>query len=966
MGRAISGQRSAVSQRPSAIGLLAVLVLVCWPGAVHAAQDAQQQLFERVFGDRVKLDPAIVAKVKALPAEKRLFRDTNGDGRNDEVWFIDTQVRHSAKLRPILVRAIDEDGDLDKDGGPDLDSDLFIVDWHADGKVDVVLDYQDNDGDNDVDEMAFYFYMPQHPYFGKDVLRVWWGSDDGDDNLLWYDQDYTYYQDLCQYRCHFSGDESFVAFGLTKDSDHWVSAFENPFLFYDPDGDRCSEVVLRIEGLDDQVRAIRYSFDADDDAYGRRTHDYDFSITAVTEKDKPVKLPGNLTRSMKLRGIPTQAWLKREDAQQLVTQAQWFKACLTWDEMNANTEENVTKDPHERWEGIIAHPSQDFPQVGGPPCSALNKRNEISLKPISPMRLYHDPTDHRLHLKGAGEGWLDVDFDFDGKVDARYTWLDENQDGLFDRRRLDVDADGTVDFDWPMKSDGARDVELDFHKIVDTYKPELDRVLADSQAFIDAAKTLRPGKSSLAEPVATFFLHKLESWMPETGLGAYMCKSPAGARFYVDLVRDRVLFELKRDFGQSPHWSKLEQAYAAGDYRQAASLIAGLAPKPEEIAKSAMPGAASTAIRFGPYAARIPVLIDNTGGPPRLDWPVAIPLKQIKAVASDFIPACAVVAPDRRIGWREVPHQVDAIDPSVGDEMSFLVDVPANAAVTYYIYYTASGGPVRAFPRKTGTAEDWVPPNIGWENTRVAYRSYWGQFDFFGKKIERLIYDDIGSKAYHGEVEWGIDALHVGEASGIGGLTLYQGDKAYLVQNPAGKGNVKFVKRQLVKGPVRAAAEVTATNVLPDQPDLAVRILSIIYAERLESEVRVSLSRSDAGLRLAPGLVKLPRERAFADKDTGCMGSWGFQQEVIGDIGMAVIAPPSQVADFVELPSEHRVRCRLTENGQLTYWIWGDWRRGRQHPIAPTIDNWRTEVKELAESLNQGLKVSLSQPESIR
>ncbi|NMC82196.1 MAG: hypothetical protein GYA63_05005, partial [Armatimonadetes bacterium] len=205
------------------------------------------------------------AKVKAGKPGERFLVDRNGDGKNDEVWYIDNAMKGGifnpsvvASVQPLLVRAIDEDGDLDSYKGPDLDSDLYVADYRADGTIDAVLDYADMDADNDVDEMAFYFYMKHHPFFGDGVLRVWWGRDDGDDNLLWYDVNYNYDQGMCQYRCHFSGDESFVAFGMLLDSTQWLSAFENPFLFYDPDHDNCSEVVLRIEGQANQVRAIRY------------------------------------------------------------------------------------------------------------------------------------------------------------------------------------------------------------------------------------------------------------------------------------------------------------------------------------------------------------------------------------------------------------------------------------------------------------------------------------------------------------------------------------------------------------------------------------------------------------------------------------------------------------------------------------------------------------------------------------
>ena len=78
--------------------------------------------------------------------------------------------------------------------------------------------------------------------------------------------------------------------------------------------------------------------------------------------------------------------------------------------------------------------------------------------------------------------------------------------------------------------------------------------------------------------------------------------------------------------------------------------------------------------------------------------------------------------------------------------------------------------------------------------------------------FEHLLYPRIKGVAYHKEQTWGIDALHVGKTSGIGGLTLYAGDHPHLVQNPAGKGSVQFAKRMLTSGPVRAAVGRAATR----------------------------------------------------------------------------------------------------------------------------------------------------------
>src|SRR4051794_19830077 len=102
--------------------VIAILPLTVVPGQqVHR----DQELFRRIFGDEVcRFDPAAVAKLKTTPPGTRLKFDTNGDGRTDTIYFIDTDSKHDATLGPIVVKAIDRDGDMDQDGGPDLDSDL--------------------------------------------------------------------------------------------------------------------------------------------------------------------------------------------------------------------------------------------------------------------------------------------------------------------------------------------------------------------------------------------------------------------------------------------------------------------------------------------------------------------------------------------------------------------------------------------------------------------------------------------------------------------------------------------------------------------------------------------------------------------------------------------------------------------------------------------------------------------------
>ena len=930
--------------------------------------DVKHQLLERAFGHATQLDPATIEKVKALPPGERLWIDTDGDGTNDEVWYIDAALRHRPQTTLLLVRAVDEDGDLDEHKGPDLDSDLYVGDWGADGTVDAIVDYQDNDGDDDVDEMGIFWYAEKFPGIDRPAILVFWSRDDGDDNLLWYDIALTYRQHACQYRSHFNGDEVFATFALPADLDHWVPLHENPFVFYDPDGDGVSEVVMRWAGFTDAIKTLRYSFDADDDAGGERVHDYDFSITALAPSGSEADLtvPDEFTTSATLRGIPTKRFLDPKHAESFAARAPWAKTLLTWDEMNANTAGDLEYDPNERWEGVINNGSENFPRVGAPASSPFNKRNEVCLDPTAPLKLYYDPTDRRLHLKGATEGWLEIDYDLDGEADARVACLDDDKDGVFDRRRLDLDLDGEVDFDWKMNGSGAREFDLEFEAISTFYKQLLASVLSDSQEFIDVARlalSLPSGEPTI-DPAERFFLTELESRVTPKGrlypvrrIGKQMRKTPAAARLYVDLVRDRLLLSLKQQFGQKPAWQRIESLYAAGDYTGAAEIVAQ-----EFLPSDVRPNPKV----FRAFTHRVPILIDNTGGPLREHWPVTIRLADIQAVAADFNQQnCAVVAPDRWLDWRQVPHQIDELDAEVGPQLSFLIEAGPEASATWYVYYAPTGKSDEVFAPNTDTIDDWYPPNIGWESDRIAYRTYWGQFDFFGKMGNGLVFDGFEDKAYHDEKEWGIDALLVGASSGLGGLTLYLDDRAYPVQNHNGTSDMTFETRVLASGPVRSAVEIVARNVVPTRPEPAVRTRCLIYAERQETEIRVSVDNDGREVVIAPGFVKLARETTFDRSRDGYFGSWGLQSPVIGEIGMGLIAPPKTFEAVADEPSERRIKYRTTDGGKFRYWLIADWRRGRQFPVAPTAEDWRKQLHDLSKLLLNEPGIAIGAPESV-
>ncbi|MEN6362677.1 MAG: hypothetical protein ABFC90_08560, partial [Bacteroidales bacterium] len=285
-----SFNKNHVRQTPTYILMVFALLLATNIYAQDEEKIAKQKAFEQVFGDAVKLDSVMVQKVKADPSGKRYYVDKNGDGKPEEVWFIDVDPRHNERNRPMLVKVIDEDGDLEMGKEPDRYGDLWIADWNADGSVDAVIGYEDLDKDHDVDQMGMYAYEKKNQFCNyKDVLGVIWATDDSDDNLLLYDSDYTYYQSPCQDHSHFGGNEGNIAFYLESGSNKWVPYFENPFLFYDSDNDGVTEEVIRIEGKNELVKFLRWSFNVDPVIGKQRS--YDASVVALAtgwtqEKDR--------------------------------------------------------------------------------------------------------------------------------------------------------------------------------------------------------------------------------------------------------------------------------------------------------------------------------------------------------------------------------------------------------------------------------------------------------------------------------------------------------------------------------------------------------------------------------------------------------------------------------------------------------------------------------------------------------
>ncbi|MFC1558500.1 hypothetical protein ACFL40_04005 [candidate division KSB1 bacterium] len=592
--------------------LFNILLFTFWSTSLFA--QTNNKIFSKLLGSRVQTDKNIIAQLLKAEPGKKIFADSDNDGKNDILYMIDTDKRHEDKFKPILVKIVDEDGDMHLTGEGDLDSDLYIADWYADGIVDRIIDYVDLDHDNDQDEQVQYFwsdstvtskyrrvwYRPNLPkiYPGKNYF-ICWARDVGDDNRLWWQINYDYVQTLTQWNSDYNGDETLVnKFFYDYKEDKIIPFGEIKFSFYDLDDDKYSEAALRFGGKSLNLDNLRYSYDIDNDVGITSVHDYDFSITCVG----PIVIPEEKTVKVKIRNYTTEPVVQWKYMREVAEAGKWKKAHLTWDENDNNIADPVLSRIdsvcNERWEGVINHQSEFMKRVGGPSCGIYNKRNEVDMDYSGKMQFYYSPVDQRLHLYGAEVGWIKVDYNYDHKVDM-FVWMEDNdKDGFFDTWKYDVNGDclgkehdklryGSV---WKyevegdelyervvhVKDDDMQIIPFDYWTIHNRYISSLSRITKANQDIITIIKKLLSNYEQNFEigPVECYFNSSLVNYRKDYQIGEKIKKSIEGKRYYNDVIRERYWDRLvNSSFKDNPYYKEINDSYNKGSFEHTAGLL---------------------------------------------------------------------------------------------------------------------------------------------------------------------------------------------------------------------------------------------------------------------------------------------------------------------------------------------------------------------------------------------------------
>lgn len=378
-------------------------------------------------------DPDSLAHYAALPdGPAGRLRRQDANGRRRWIW------REGIDL---LVN-LDGGSPGNPAVAPDSINDLLIVDYGTNGTPDRIVGWEDLDRDGRPERQMLYA-LAGAP-LGGEFLSCVVIDQRAPERGFWFLTRWQYQQEACQTRCDFSGD-GFFALGRYDDRTRsWHSYGENPFCFYDPDGDGLTEEVLLLVGQDAEIHRARWSFDSDDDATRDHPYDYDLSLTLTG----PRRAPAADCDSLPLLGggrLPVVRW---DRARAFVGGARWTRVLLAVDENDRNVAPADTS-TGERWEGVIAEGVLHVEPVGGPGCGVWNKRYEVDRDGNGQLQLYISPIDLRLHLYGAERGEMRIDLDDDRQQDVLVEMEDRDGDGCFDAWRQ-TRADGrAVEFAAP-------------------------------------------------------------------------------------------------------------------------------------------------------------------------------------------------------------------------------------------------------------------------------------------------------------------------------------------------------------------------------------------------------------------------------------------------------------------------------------------------------------------------------------
>lgn len=465
-----------------------------------------------LFPQNANLDLRKTALKTTTPSDEIVRLDIDNDGKPDilERWWNGKRVRW-----------LDENGDmLPTDTRGDQVGDVMQIDKNGDGiydsATDINIKWADNDGDGQADLEAFVTQGRQWADGKYDASESHWMvfiDVEKDGVLGWLDwQNYDFGNDNWGYTGtndwlpDYNGNAIFLKVHRPPQSlpDPRLN-WENPFDFFDFDGDGLSEMAIRwldpVPPLDKDVTKLSgvlseafATFDLDNDSSKGNETDYDMSLRGAGGPGIPYRqfvhkypaLKGNpkfdgCFQWNNWRKIDELMYMPHEKSYDSFFTAKWATMYFVFDE----------DDDDHRWERVeMYYPMHGFggpkdidlystkkwrrgnyaelamagpnerPGISGhPQADSLGDRGEFDEDNSGGGKLYVGVFDRKLHLAGAEWGaWtVDKNAEYHGgsktpspkpiapKVEEVVKYTDTDNNGFLDTIEYDYDGDRTID-----------------------------------------------------------------------------------------------------------------------------------------------------------------------------------------------------------------------------------------------------------------------------------------------------------------------------------------------------------------------------------------------------------------------------------------------------------------------------------------------------------------------------------------
>ena len=425
--------------------------------------------------------------------------DVDGDGRMDGIL--------SVTQDDIPVLWLDDDADMAQDAiEGDYVNDCLLIDRNKDGQYDFVVKWADLDGDGkaDLQLVAEYPFSPTEDVWPQGLYMIVLDTDhDGVFNYIdwnrlrvesWRHYGISgFYPDYC-------GRSLFLKMHTATDRiGDLRKNWENPFLFYDPDGDGCSEMAVRLldspPAMKDKSLPNRQEFyqltgkidwvsiavDLDNDATRGNEFDFDFTLGFSGEgfdytdqvhalaNMRGLPAADKFFPDPRIRQLTELLYPDHASAKNLIfNRGKWNRAFFVFDE----------DDDCGRWERVEFCDNAD-PFVAGrgkggfdnhTQADPAGDRGEWDEDFSGGGKLYVSRFDGRLHLLGAESGiWrIDQDADcfqgwdrqFQRRDPARFAtvhYADRDGNGFFDTIEYDLDSDAVYETVVELKDLGLDD-----------------------------------------------------------------------------------------------------------------------------------------------------------------------------------------------------------------------------------------------------------------------------------------------------------------------------------------------------------------------------------------------------------------------------------------------------------------------------------------------------------------------------